>query len=268
MIAFNGMSEGYPVLIGIARAGEPSSPRGTATREHIGFGFKLINPYDNLPTGNGRNLGKRIAIAEAMQLLAGRSYPELMVRIAPNFANFTDGGLWFHGAYGPRLRYQLPKVLAAIHQDNDTRQAIATIWDPAYDGVGDVRDTPCTIALQFLLRDGRMHMVTTMRSNDVWWGVPYDVFQFTTLLIHVAHAAGSTVGTYTHQAGSFHMYDRDAEAAAKVVAVPAPPIQSAQLITYSPNWETVQRVADAILSCEDDDAMAPYGRQLRDELHA
>ena len=54
-----------------------------------------------------------------------------------------------------------------------------------------------------------------MRSNDLWLGFPYDVFQFTCLQVRMAMELGLDIGTYTHIAGSLHLYARDFEKAIK-----------------------------------------------------
>jgi hypothetical protein len=40
---------------------------------------------------------------------------------------------------------------------------------------------PCTLGYRSFVRDGRLHMYTTMRSQHLWLGLPYDIFA-TTLL--------------------------------------------------------------------------------------
>ena len=52
-------------------------------------------------------------------------------------------------------------------------------------------------------------MTTYMRSNDLWMGFPYDVFQFTCLQTLLAMELDVELGTYTHVAGSLHLYERD-----------------------------------------------------------
>lgn len=265
----NGMSDGYIEILDFIRiCGMPSSPRGLPTREVLGASITVINPADNLPVATGRNLNSKIAYAEALQLVAGRSFPELMVRIAPNFKEFTNGGTWFHGAYGPRLRNQMHKVMDAIRNDPNTRQAVATIWDPSYDGHGDVKDTPCTVALQYFRRGDRLHAVTFMRSNDAWWGVPYDIFQFTFLQQHLASSLGLDVGEYNHFVGSLHMYDRDLEAAedvgvGKVQKFPGQLI----VLRHDTPWSVIADVAEAILANTHHVQMSTYGRWLREQLH-
>lgn len=211
-IQVGNIATGYKDIVGtVLKQGTMSSPRDIPTTEILGASVVFNDAFPDMPTGVGRSCNAAIGIAEALQLFAGESHPDLMISKFPNFKNFTDGGAWFHGAYGPRIKHQLPKVIEALKSDNNTRQAIMTIWDPRYDGFGDVRDTPCTTGFQFLLRDDRLHMVTTMRSNDVWWGLAYDVFQFTFLQKQIADILGVEQGQYTHNVGSLHMYERDFE---------------------------------------------------------
>ena len=48
-----------------------------------------------------------------------------------------------------------------------------------------------------------------MRSNDLWLGFPFDVFQFANMQVLMAMELGVELGTYTHIAGSLHLYERD-----------------------------------------------------------
>lgn len=74
-------------------------------------------------------------------------------------------------------------------------------------------DLPCTTTLQFLPRKGKLHMIATMRSNDVFRGLPGDVFAFTFIQEVVARMLGLEVGIYSHFVGSLHLYDDDQPAA-------------------------------------------------------
>ena len=58
-------------------------------------------------------------------------------------------------------------------------------------------------------------MTTYMRSNDLWMGFPNDVFQFTAIQIYLAMRLGVKLGSYTHIAGSLHLYDRDYQTSLK-----------------------------------------------------
>jgi len=190
--------------------GDKVSPRGQETTEVRGFTLELDDPADSLLTRDIRpNFSPGIAAAEAAQLIGGISDPNLMGKVSPNFLKFRNGGTLL-GAYGPRIRTQLPQVEKRLREDASNRQTVLTIWDPMTDLWSDgVYDLPCTTLFQFFIRDNKLDMQTYMRSNDVWWGLCYDVFQFTQLQLALAVALDVAVGKYVHTAGSMHVYARD-----------------------------------------------------------
>lgn len=235
------------LLLYLRDKGRTTSPRGMPTRECLDMVLE-IDPYRPIANGINRGLSTKLISLEALQLIGGASYPDLTVKAAPNMAQFMDGGA-FHGSYGQRIRNQLPAVVDRLRTDYDTRQAVMTIWDPAWDLYGDVRprDVPCTAMLQFLVRDDKLILHTTMRSNDVWWGTPHDLGQFTQLQLAVANVLGMEAGVYLHHAVSMHLYERDIEKIDKLTAPTSPPITLCG-IGYDkiPVLELQQRARDLI----------------------
>lgn len=102
-------------------------------------------------------------------------------------------------------------VKETLQKDPSSRQAIIHIKEPRDLRVNPTKDLNCTIALQFLIRDNKLHLITTMRSNDVWLGLPYDLFNFTCMQIQMAMELGVEIGYYYHNAGSLHLYTKDLE---------------------------------------------------------
>lgn len=209
-VIVDNLRDGYIEIVDWVRTrGHKVSPRGQDTIEVIAPTIVLTNPKDSLPIGIGRGLNLKIAAVEACQLIAGRGYPKLVLAASPNFAQFTEDGANFHGNYGERMRSQGRSVFRKLSEDPHTRQAVITLWNPTFDNISGKRDYPCTVGFQFLIRDEKLQMITTMRSNDVWLGLAYDVFQFTQLQLTLARALNVEVGPYIHQPGSLHMYERD-----------------------------------------------------------
>jgi thymidylate synthase len=60
-----------------------------------------------------------------------------------------------------------------------------------------------------MVRDRRLHLLTHMRSNDVFKGLPHDVFAFTMIQEIVARSLGIELGGYKHAVGSLHLYEAD-----------------------------------------------------------
>lgn len=193
--------------------GELVSPRGQKTRELLDVTIRIVDPTDVLLYGCHRaRYHPVIGVVEGLCLIGGVSDPPLLRRASAAFGQFQDGGA-LHGAYGPRLRPQLTRVQRTLQRDPDSRQAVAAIWDAAYDLQPETppRDLPCTVYLLFRLRGGRLGMKVHMRSNDLWRGWCYDVIQFTLLQNSMAVALGVLPGPYVHHADSLHAYEADWE---------------------------------------------------------
>jgi thymidylate synthase len=72
----------------------------------------------------------------------------------------------------------------------------------------DAPDVACVSTLQFLIRGKRLNAIAVMRSNDVIWGLPYDIFVLTMFQEMAAQEFGLELGWYHHHAASLHIYDR------------------------------------------------------------
>ena len=211
-LIINDLREGYVELIDFVEGtGELVSPRGMKTKEVRNATIVLTNPVQAIPMGVGRKLNMKIGAVETTQLIAGVS-SAMQLNLASNNAfeaYMNDGRLL--GAYGPRLYGQLENVIRMISRDPDTRQAAALVWrgDETKLALDGNKDVPCTVALSWNVRDGKLNASTVMRSNDVHLGVAYDFWMFTRLQMTLAWALGLEVGDYRHHAVSLHIYERD-----------------------------------------------------------
>lgn len=189
---------------------------GRATRELLGHRYALDMRYPVVTTPS-RQLGRRFLAAEAAWILSGDNRVSTIKPFAKTIGNYSDDGRYFMGAYGPPVRDQLPYVIQALRQDPNTRQAVLTIWRPR---PGSSKDVPCTVSLQWLLRDGKLHCVCNMRSSDAWLGVVYDQFNFSCLSAFVAAHLDPApeLGQLTFMFGSSHLYESHWEEAREALA--------------------------------------------------
>jgi thymidylate synthase len=63
--------------------------------------------------------------------------------------------------------------------------------------------------LQYFIRGGVLHCKVLFRSNDATKANFMNAFALILLQKRIADALGLPVGTYTHRANSFHVYERD-----------------------------------------------------------
>jgi thymidylate synthase len=228
--------------------GEKVAPRGFLTREIEDAVIFIDNIYSTLPIGVGRGVIPGIGAVEACQLLGGVSRPETVIAVGPQFKNYAEDNGVFHGAYGLRTFGQYEHAIEKLKNDNDTRQAVVTIWNPDYDNMPGKRDYPCTVLHQFRIRNNKLNMSVYMRSNDVWLGAAYDFFQFTRIQIAVAWVLGVEAGTYSHHVGSLHIYETNLTAAENLNYVSN--VEAAPALVGA-NWREVRdraiRVLDSVV---------------------
>lgn len=198
----------------VFRRGKVCGSRDGMTREAIGLSFTLTNPRNNWAFTR-QKLSPRYAAAELAWYLSGSGRVEPIMFYAPQYARFADENGIVRGAYGERLaKYnQLHHVIEELKRNRDSRRAVLSMFMPQDVVVlpSGGADLPCTLNLQLLVRDGALDMIARMRSNDIWLGLPYDMFCFTTLQCLIADVLGVEVGNYHHEVGSMHIYSRDYE---------------------------------------------------------
>lgn len=212
------------ILDQVLRTGRWRSPRGQRTLDAGVTTIRVANPHSALPVGQGRNLNPAIGAAEALQLIGGFSSPSLMRSISANFESFIDANGRFHGAYGTRVKEQVPCAIVKLRRDESTRQAVVTLWDPFLDNIPGHLDYPCTVGFNIALTDDdALTMNVIMRSSDAWLGIPYDIFQFTQLQLTVAHALQLHAGEFTLTTWSLHLYERDIDAVERFTGPTAGP---------------------------------------------
>lgn len=195
------------LLAQVCRHGNLVKPRGLLCKEAEPLIIHLVEPRRCLVNRPG--FSRALMWLEIAQLVAGVHRPDLMATVSPNAAGLVTP----YGAYGPRTREQFTEVIDELTRDPHSRRALVYVGRP-----DDLRlaarydptqlDMPCTTTWQFLVRDGRLDMVVTMRSWDLVWGLAYDVPCFVAMQQVAAAALGVPLGEYVHIAGSGHVYDR------------------------------------------------------------
>jgi thymidylate synthase len=195
-------------------SGAEVSPRGMKVREILGTCLKVTDLRNNIIVHPARDLNYRFMIAEWLWMLAGRDDVRTVVRYNSQIAKFSDDGVVFQGAYGPRLMGQWDYVAEALRTDMDSRQAVTAIWSPC---PPKSKDIPCTLTAQFFIRGGKLHAVWSMRSNDLWLGLPYDFFNFSMLTNGLAALLGVESGSLQLNTGSSHIYETNFETVKEVL---------------------------------------------------
>ena len=138
------------------------------------------------------------------------------------WAASADREGWINSNYGWVLfsddnHNQYDRARDELLSNPNSRRAICiytrpSMWDE-YDKNG-MNDFICTNTVQYLIREDKLYVVVSMRSNDVVWGYRNDYawqHQIQATMLNDLNAMGMPEVTRGHivwQPGSFHVYER------------------------------------------------------------
>lgn len=219
------------------RYGEKSSPRNMEINELLVQTFHLRNPRARLVTFPERKLNTGFAVGEFLWYWTGRDDLSMMLYYNKRMAGFSDDGKTLNSAYGKRIfKYESNVQTMMMSQwlvcaetllkDPDSRRAVINInraEDQKQATLHESKDVPCTLSLQFFIRNKKLHLHVNMRSNDIMWGFCYDVFSFTLLqecmmlLLREEGMKDLGLGSYYHTAGSLHLYEQHYQLAEDII---------------------------------------------------
>lgn len=179
------------------------------THELRNVAFELTNIDNNII--NIRNISKSYLCGELTWYMTARKDMEFISKFAGLWGRISDDGETSYSAYGDIVfkRHgfnQINKVIELLKKDKNSRRAVVNFNVPNVNVI-ETKDEICTIALDFLIRDNKLYCTGMMRSNDIWFGMPYDVAFFTEIQKYIAHRVDVECGSYTHFVNSLHVYD-------------------------------------------------------------
>jgi len=207
--------ESYIELIDtIIKHGCIAGPRGMITSELFGLAQEfpmnapvILNPF--------RGLNYSFMAGEAIWMLNGSNTVSDIAPFLERMKDYSDNGHVFFGAYGPHILRQWDYIKQKLSDDSESRQAVISIWQ---ERPPNSRDVPCTLSLQFTIRNEVLHCHAFMRSSDVYLGLPYDIFNFSMISAKLAAELGLTLGNLYWHAGSAHIYHSNIEKASTCTA--------------------------------------------------
>lgn len=207
-------------IYSILKYGQTVQSRLGESLEILGWRSELQSLDNTFLTNERRQLSLPYASAEVLWHLSGTDTIKMISAYAPQYKKFAEHGK-AHGAYGSRrvsdpglvnagARCQLTEIIRMLKASGNNRRCVMTLWnggDIVHAANNSRKDIPCTLTWQFIRRK-KLHMICTMRSQDAWLGMPYDIYTNTCLQRVIAWTIGVEPGIYIHQVGSLHLYEK------------------------------------------------------------
>lgn len=101
----------------------------------------------------------------------------------------------------------IDQVKSAINKLKNTpndRRILVSAWNPT--DIYQMALPPCHVMHQLVVRDGKLSLIWTQRSCDMFLGIPYNIASYALLLLLYAKEAGLTPGTLKGEFHDAHIY--------------------------------------------------------------
>lgn len=160
-----------------------------------------------------RNINPFFALTEFSWIIEGSDLVEPLQYFIKDYDKFSDDNVTLNGAYGFRiLKYfnsnQLEKAISELNENRESRRVVLTMYSPN-DLNKTSKDIPCNTTIYLKIKDNKLDITILNRSNDLYLGVPYNVFVFYLLQLYIAEKVNSDIGTQTHFTDSLHLYTKN-----------------------------------------------------------
>lgn len=191
------------------------APRGLKTIELYNVWINLTHPNNCLVTLKERCIDQNYLNGEMEWYLSG----DLNVNGIGKYSKFwfnicnLDGtvnsnyGFFVFKQIMPNNKSQFEWCVQSILKDPNTRQAVINYNQPIHK-YEDNKDFVCTMSQHFKQHDGVIDTTVIMRSNDLIYGLTYDINWFVYVLSQLCKSTGYQMGQYYQFTSSLHVYEK------------------------------------------------------------
>lgn len=210
-IVANNANEYYVGLLNLLKTqGKHVVTRGKNMIEVTGVTAVLTNPRRRINTLPSRKWPKKGFVMEFLWYMSGNSSVDTIEKYLKAWRQFAREDGTVNSNYGVYMLRGVPRCIEILREDSGARHACFNIYDTKHSAEVGSKDVPCTFAIQFLIRSGKLDMIVFNRSRDCIRGeAGGDMFAFTLLQELVANELSVEVGSYTSMMGSLHIYEQD-----------------------------------------------------------
>jgi thymidylate synthase len=101
---------------------------------------------------------------------------------------------------------QVEKLIYDLKNNPASRRHVISLW--SIEDAWDMALQPCVWNNQWLVKEGKLHLIVGIRSNDTAVGQPFNVFQYYVLQRMISQITGIEMGTLTFNINDCHIYER------------------------------------------------------------
>lgn len=180
---------------------------------------------DCLPFCQGRNFSFAYLENEFELYKSGSNLLEDAVHCSKFWEKCSDDGKTINSNYGKLLLHdknskgfsQFEHAYNCLMNNIESKKAVMTVYNNENAYISN--DNPCTMFVAFFVQDDMLNMQVVMRSNDLFYGLPYDLPWYRAVqiaMLKCLHAHRDLehirLGHYLHTAVNLHFYERNEDA--------------------------------------------------------
>lgn len=194
----------------------------TGSRVLSTHGYSFRWDMKNWPITLVRPMYVKTMSAELVWMLSGEKSIKWINQYTSIWKEFADENQRIDTAYGFRWKWaygydQIKNIVNKLREDPTSRQQVLLSWDAKVDNVIPAANIPCPYTAVFNIIAGELNCHLTLRSNDAYLGLPYDVGMYTLLSNALASELNVKVGKLFYSIAHMHIYENQLEAVHYVI---------------------------------------------------
>ena len=107
---------------------------------------------------------------------------------------------------------QIKHIIKDAKENKHSRRLLCSMWNP--NDLNKMQLPPCHYAFQFVITNTKVDIVVSMRSLDLFIGLPYDMVMYATILSSFANELGLEANEVIINAANAHVYEEHISSAA------------------------------------------------------
>lgn len=194
----------------VCRKGEKIRGRNGSVRQLTNLTISA-DLSEGFPLVTGKKIFPKSVFIELEWMLRGLTNVKFLndngVRIWDKWAD-ENGDLG--PVYGKQLvnfngKNQITSFVERLKSDYNSRRHLVSMWNP--NELQDMRLPPCHFSFQVVPRIDKIDIVVSMRSLDLFIGLPYDMAMYATMLHSISKEINKKPGVVYINAACAHVYE-------------------------------------------------------------
>ncbi|MGM5484965.1 MAG: thymidylate synthase [Nanobdellota archaeon] len=98
-------------------------------------------------------------------------------------------------------------VIPLLSRDNRSRRGVVNLWDPQIDSNIFNKEVPSIMTISFIVKGEKLNVSAVIRSNDIFFGLPANIYQIYLLQEYVSQRINISMGKITLYLLSAHAFE-------------------------------------------------------------